>query len=266
MTSDNPLGDAVLRLLTRLQSSRSDEERRLLELAGGAAAFLSNSGQLYRFEDFRKSLQPGHVESLSSAPVIGHLEQLRAQVPSAEDEEALRTASEALVFIESSGQHEGFEDYLRYWRSSTLPPVIAVFNTREEAEAWLDEQPTPPYMASVLIANEYHTVLATRETRELSFAPMPVIAEFIETTLRHGPPAPVAAFETREQAEAWQASLSAPPRHAFITLQGEHYLAACWRNVNHRALYPFTLVEELERERQARLERLGAGAESDDSP
>jgi hypothetical protein len=264
MMSDNPLGDAVLLLLKHLQNSPSDEERKLLDVAGGAAAFLSTTGQLYLFEDFRKSMTSGHVQSFSFANVIRHLERMRAQAPSAEEKETLRAASDALVFIESSGQQEGLEDYLSYWRSNTLPPVIAAFNTREQADAWLEGQPVPPYKARVLIGDEYHAVLATRESRDMPFVPIPVVAEFIETHSRQGLPPVVAAFDTREQAEAWLATHPEPPRHAFITINGEHHVAACWKNVNHRALYPFTLADELAQERRAMMDRLGRGRKGEE--
>lgn len=261
MSSDNPLGDAVLLLLEYRRTSRSAEERKLLAIASGASSFLSTSGQLYRFEDFRKSLQPGHVRSLSFADVIHYLEQRRAQVQSAEEKETLRGASDALVFIEASGQHEGLEDYLAYWRSHTLPPVIAAFATLEEAKRWLEHQPVPPYKARVLIGGEYHVVFATREDRDWAwpFVPYPVVAEFIEDQLEKGLPPVVAAFDTREQAEAWLAALPDPPRHAFITIGGKHHVAACWKNVNHRAIYPFTLADDLAQERRAGMERLSRG-------
>ncbi|MCY1077765.1 hypothetical protein [Archangium lansingense] len=264
MSSDNPLGDAVLLLLEYRRNNRSAEERKLLQIASGAVAFLSNTGQLYRFEDFRKGLQPGHVRSLAFADVIHYLEQRRAQTQSAEDKETLRGASDALVFIESSGQHEGLEDYLGYWRSSTLPPVIAAFETLEQADAWLEHQTVPPYKARVLIGDEYHVVSATREDREWPFAPYPVVAEFIENRLEKGLPPVVATFDTREQAEAWLAALPDPPRHAFITIDGKHHVAACWKNVNRRAIYPFTLADDLAEERRAGLERLSGGRKRED--
>jgi hypothetical protein len=257
VTSDNPLSDAVLLLLEYLQNSHSDKERQFLEVAGGASAFLSVTGQLYRFEDFRESTKSSHVKSLSFADIIRYLERKAAQASSAEEKRSLHAAIDALAFIDSSGQHEGLEDYLSYWRSSTLPPVIAVFKTREEADTWLEGQFVPPYMARVLIGDEYHAVLATRESRDLPFVPMSVVAEFIETQSRTGLPPVVAAFDTREQAEAWFASIPEPPRHAFLTIKGAHYVAAYWKNLNHRALYPFTLVEELVKERLARMQRLG---------
>jgi hypothetical protein len=247
-----------------MQNSRSDEERRILEVAGGASAFLSTTGQIFRFEDFRKSMASGHVRSFSFADVIRHLERMRAQALSAEEKETLRTASDALAFIESSGQHEGLEDYLSYWRDNTLPPVIAAFETREQADAWLEGQSAPPYKARVLIGDEYHAVLATRESRDWPFVPIPVVAEFIETHSRKGLPPVVAAFDTREQAEAWLATLPEPPRHAFITINGEHQVVACWKNVNHRAIYPFTLADELARERRAMMDRLGRGTKAED--
>jgi hypothetical protein len=259
VSSDNPLGDAVLLLLEYRRNSRSDGERKLLEIASGASAFLSNTGQLYRFEDFRKDMQRGQVRSFSFADVIHYLEKLRTQEPSAENKDTLRAATDALVFIESSGQHDGLKDYLDYWRSSTLLPIIAAFETREQADAWLELQPDPPYKAKVLIGDEYHSVLATREDRDWPFVPIPVVAEFIEDRLEKGLPPVVAAFDTREQAEAWLAALSEPPRHAFITIGGKHHVAAYWKNVNHRAIYPFTLADDLAQERQAREERLGRG-------
>lgn len=256
MTSANSLGDAVLLLLEYLQHSHSAEEKKCLEVAGGAAAFLSATGQLYRFEDFRASVKPGLLRSLAFADVMRWLEHKEAQSSSAEEKRTLRTAIDALAFVDSSGQLGDLNDYLVYWRGSTLPPVIAVFKTREEADTWLEGQSDPPYMARVLIGDEYHTVLATRESRDLPLVPMPVVAEFIEAQSRTGFPPAAAAFSSREQAEDWFARLSEPPRHTFLTIQGEHYVAAYWKNLNHRVLYPFTLVDDLEKERQERMQRL----------
>jgi hypothetical protein len=257
VTSANSLGDVVLLLVEYLQGSHSAEDKKCLEVAGGASAFLSATGQLYRFEDFQASIKAPHAQSLAFADVIRCLERKAAQASSTGEKETLRAAIDALAFIDTSKQHEELNDYLAYWRSSTLPPVIAVFKTREEADTWLEEQSDPPYMARVLIGNEYHTVLATRESRDLPFVPMPVVAEFIELHSRNGPPPAVASFSTHEQAEEWFASMPAPPRHTFLTIQGEHYVAAYWKNLNHRALYPFTLVDALVRERRERMQRLG---------
>src|SRR5437868_937486 len=105
VAANRPLGDAVLKLLDRLENSHSDEERKFLEVAGGASAFLSVTGQCYRFEDFRESARPGHVQSLEFAHVIRWLERKEAQTSSVEEEKALRTAADALAFIDSSGQH-----------------------------------------------------------------------------------------------------------------------------------------------------------------
>ncbi|HEX5752190.1 MAG TPA: hypothetical protein VFZ09_38610 [Archangium sp.] len=256
MKSGNSLGDAMLRLLESLRKSESEEERRILEIASGAAAFLSRSGQRHRFEDFNKAMKPGPIPSVSFAEEIRFLEHWWARAPSASEKDSLLVAIRALAYIESSGQREALDDYLVYWRNSTLPPVIAVFQTRDEAEAWMDAQLPPPTMASILIADSYHLVLASRERREPLFARVPIVAEFIEGALDNGLPPAVASFETREQAEAWHASVPDPPRHAFITIQGEHHVAAYWKNVNHRALYPFTLADELKKERRERDERL----------
>lgn len=264
MKSSNSLGGAMLRLLEYLRKSESEEERRIFELASGAAAFLSRSGQFHRFEDFHKAMKPGPIQSVSFADEIRFLERWWARALSASDKDSLHVAIRALAYIESSGQRDALDDYLLYWRDSTLPPVIAVFQTRDEAEAWLDAQPMPPTMASVLIADSYHLVLASRERREPLFARVPIVAEFIEGTLDNGLPPAVAAFETREQAKAWHASIPEPPRHAFITIKGEHHVAAYWKNVNHRAIYPFTLADELKKERRERDERLAHREEDEE--
>jgi hypothetical protein len=254
MSSRNLLGETILLLLGYVDRSRVAEEESLLRRAVDAVVFLSKTGQLYPFEEFHQGRTPGQAQSVADADVTRLLEQLCAQAPSAEDKELLQVAISALAYIESTGQLAARDEYVSYVRHGTLPPVLAAFKSEAEAEAWLAAQRVVPKSAHVLIAGEYHFVFASRESLEMPFVKLPLVAEFLERKLEAGAPPPTAAFDTREEAEAWLATQVEPPRHAFITIGGEPYMAAWWERVGHRALYPFTLVEDLRRERREREE------------
>ncbi|AKJ07555.1 hypothetical protein ATI61_1074 [Archangium gephyra] len=237
-------GDAMPLLGGYQEDRLSEEERELLDIANGAVAFIYFTGQLYRFDEFRTSRPSGHPPASSFVQVTELLELIRRKASSAEEKELLLAVMDALSFIDASGQKKGLEDYLRYWETDTLPPVIAAFKTDSEAETWLDQQPVPPYGARVLIGSQYHSVKRSRERREPGFLPIPTIEEFIGRHLEEGLPPAVAAFNTKEDAESWLANTPLATRHAFITIGGKHHLAVCQENVNHRALYPLTLAEQ----------------------
>ncbi|HEX5752187.1 MAG TPA: head protein [Archangium sp.] len=222
----------------------SEEERELLDVANGAVAFIYFTGQLYRFDEFRTSGTAGPSPAPSFVQVTEFLERIRRNASSAEEKEILLAVMDALAFVEVSGQKKGFEEYLHYWETDTLPPVIAAFKTDSEAEAWLDEQSVPPYGARVLIGNQYHSVKRSRERREPGFLPIPTLKEFIGRHLEEGLLPAVAAFDSKEDAESWLAKTPPTTRHAFITIGGKSHLAVYQENVNHRALYPLTLAEQ----------------------
>jgi hypothetical protein len=106
--------------------------------------------------------------------VMDLLGRIRAGMPSAEDQELLAIAIDAMLFITSTGQRYAFIDYLRQSDSDALPPVEASFGTLEEAEAWLKKHPEPPDGIYVLVADEYHHVVYSREQnlRRLIRAPI----------------------------------------------------------------------------------------------
>jgi hypothetical protein len=257
MKSHDSLGDAILLLARYLNGSRSAEETGRLSRAFNAVVFLSNTGQLYPFEEFHQKTTPGQAQSVADADVSHLLEHLCAQTSSADDKELLQVAISALAYIETTGQLAARDEFLGYMQRGTLPPVLAAFKSSAEAEAWLVAQPVVPKSAKILIDNEYHFVFASRESLEMPLIRVPYVAEFIERKLEAGAPPLTAAFDTREQAEAWLATQVEPPRHAFITIGGESYMAAWWDSVGHRALYPFTIVEDMRREKR-RLEEQSA--------
>ncbi len=226
------------------ERSRSPEHKALFRIASGAMAFIAYSGQLYRFEQFLRSRAPDSPRAAFSSSAVELLERTRASATSPEEQEVLLATIAALEFVESSGQHQGLEEYLHRWEVDTLPPVVAAFKTEEEANTWLDGQSVPPYSARVLIGDGYHTVLRSREGGSPNFLPMQTVAAFIESHSRGTLPPVVASFQTRAEADAWWASQPAPPTHVFITVGGAHYLAVYQENVQHRALYPFSLADE----------------------
>ena len=264
MRAGNSLGVAALLLSDRLLNSRSDAESSLVRRAFDVVNYLSNTGQLYPFEDFRKATTAGRIQSVAFAEVIHFLERLASQSASADERDTLRAAVSALAFIDATGQHGALDEHLSYKRLKTLPPVVAAFKSEDEAESWLRAQPFLMKGARLLIRDEYHYVFPDPVGPGLYFLRSPLVAEFIERKLEEGLPLPVtAAFDTREQAETWLTSTTEPLRHAFITIGGEYHLAVFWNSVKHRALYPFTIVAEMQREKRELSKRLARIEESE---
>jgi hypothetical protein len=177
-----------------------------------------------------------------TSDVMDLLARVRANTPSAEEQELLATAINALLFITSTGQRYAFADFLKYLESNDPPPVVASFKTREEAESWLNSHPEPPDSTLVLIADRYHTVTYIRELNHRRLIPLPVLEYHLGRLKREGLPPAAASFNTREEAEAWFMNQTAPPKQTLIQIAGEDYLAVCHRNVNHRAMYPFSMA------------------------
>jgi hypothetical protein len=179
-----------------------------------------------------------NIEELS-LKVEGFLGRLRETTHSPEEQELLLAAIDALRFISSTGQSYDFEDYRKSIDAHAPPQVCATFSTREEADAWLKDHPSPPHLAYVLIAGEYHIVLYLRERNHRTLSPHPALTYHLQEMQHARLPPEVATFNTREEADAWLDKQPEPPAQAVIRVAGEDYLAVYHRNVNHRAIYPF---------------------------
>jgi hypothetical protein len=188
----------------------------------------------------------------ASLEVLELLGRLREEAPSSEEKERLLMAVDALKFISTTGQLYEFEDYRKSLDNKAPPLVIAHFDTREEAEAWLRDHPKPPHNANVLVAGQYHTVVYSRERNRRYLPPSPVIEFYIEDMISDGVPAPVASFNTREEATAWLNSQPEPPQGVFIAIAGEHYLTAFHHKLNLRAIYPISLAAKSQTKGEAR--------------
>jgi hypothetical protein len=183
----------------------------------------------------------------------------REHAQSPEEKELYLLAIDALWFIWRNGQSYAFESYRENVKSNAPEGVIASFNTRDEAEAWLIAQPEPPDLALVLIADEYHVVLSSHDRSRRSLVPDPELEYHIEEMTKDGLPLAVAVFNTREEANAWFNSQTEPPVQTVIQIGGERFLAVCYRNIDHRAMFPFSIVERLHARRRRRREQKEAG-------
>ncbi|MFY0567911.1 hypothetical protein ACN28E_29335 [Archangium lansingense] len=62
----------------------------------------------------------------------------------------------------------------------------------------------------------------------------------------------MATFNTRDEADAWWGAQSEQPAQAVIQIGSERYLAAFYENIQHRAIFPFSVVERLHAIRRRR--------------
>ncbi|PTL79876.1 head protein [Vitiosangium sp. GDMCC 1.1324] len=163
--------------------------------------------------------------------------------PSSEEKELLDLAIDALWFIWRDGLSDQFEDYRKDIQSDAPARVVAAFDTREDADAWLAANPRPPGSAYVLVADEYHIVVYFRDRNYRALIPHPTLEFHLEEMMRDGLPPAAVVFNTRGEADAWFNGQAEPPAQTVIQIGGERYLAVYYRNINHRALFPFSLVK-----------------------
>lgn len=175
--------------------------------------------------------------SLEAQELLGRLHD---ETQSPEEKERFIAAIDALRFIYSTGQSYDFEDYRKSIDDKAPPLVIATFNTRQEADTWLKEHTKPPDGANVLIAGEYHTVVYAPERKHRSLPPNPFLEFYLKDMIEDGLPAPVATFDTHEEARTWVDSQPEPPRQVFIQIAGEYHLVAYHHRVGLRAIYPIS--------------------------
>jgi hypothetical protein len=240
----------------KLQPPGDSKAYRLLKEAG---FFIWRTGQLYRFEDYlarpsadravdvRTSWCGENGEDASGAWQT--LSRIRDTLRSEEKKKLIQVARAQLEFIASTGQCEEFHDYLKtFYRNP--PPVIARFDTRDEAESWLRNVPEPPSSAYILVGNEYLEVFYSRERGVRALRRDYALERFIEAVTSHGLPAPAASFDTHAEAAAWWKSHPAPPLCVFVQIAGEHHLAVYHKKIDYRSLHPISLLEDWRREQE----------------
>jgi hypothetical protein len=167
--------------------------------------------------------------------------QLRDDPESAEERELIQVILDALQFISSTNQYSAFREYLEHTEVGGPPYAMAAFATREEAEAWLKQLPQPPDSANILIGNTYHDVVHDPEAHVIRLPRSRALEHYLADLEKERPPTAVASFGSLEEAAAWLQSQSDPARWAWVLVAGEFYLAAYYRNLHHRALYPLSM-------------------------
>jgi len=179
--------------------------------------------------------------SLETQELLGRL---WTECQSKEEKEKLQFARDALKFIYETGQTYDFSDYRKSLDVNAPPLLIASFKTRAEAEAWLNAHPSPPYHANILVGGNYHYIMYSRDRNDRSIvSDTNSIPYYLGDMIREGVPAPVASFNTHEDAEAWVHSQPEPPRQVFIQIVGENYLVAYHEKINLRAIYPVSIAK-----------------------
>lgn len=168
------------------------------------------------------------------------------ETPSPEEKERLLLAMDALRFVSATGQTYDFQAYRESLEAQAPPLVVATFDTREAADAWLKATPRPPHHAYVLIAGEYHIVMYIPELNHRRLISHPVLEFYLADMIQEGLPAPVATFKTHEEAQAWLDHQPEPPRQVFITIAGDYHLAVYHHRVNLRAMYPISMAAKSE--------------------
>ena len=240
----------------KLQPPGDSRTYRLLKEAG---FFIWRTGQLYRFEDYlARSLADRAVDVRTSwrgengeeaSEAWQTLSRIRDTLRSAEKKKLIQVAMDQLEFIASTGQCEEFHDYLKtFYRNP--PPIIARFDTRDEAEAWLRNLPEPPSSAYVLVGNDYLEVFYSRERGVRALRRDYALERFIEAITSRGLPAPAASFDTHAEAAAWWKSHPAPSLSVFVRIAGEHHLAVYHKKIDDRSLHPLSILEDWRREQE----------------
>ena len=260
MTSPTILSDAQQVIGRHWKEGQPPEQARILGLARDALDFISATGQWYTFEDFRRSRasrgpsQVDTTEDVSTKPreLMSKTESFFGKLlddsVTTGEQASIQLILDALRFISSTNQHEAFGDFIKHVESHAPPFVVASFETREEAETWLENHPSPPVFANILIGNSYHDVVYERET---DFRRLPWnrdLNRYLAWLKRVEPPVADASFVTREEAEAWLTRQPNPARRTWVMIAGELYLAAYYPNINHRAFYPLSMAEGDEEE------------------
>jgi hypothetical protein len=250
----------------RWREDQPPEQARILGLARDALRFISATGLHYPFEDFRKTLQSPPAGATpteygdSGAPeqpptgssTLGKrlhetkifFLRLHDEPDSAGEEELIQVILDALHFISSTGRYDDFGRYLEHVEAGAPPHAVAAFNTKQEAEAWLDKHPNPPCFANVLIGNDYHTVIYNRETNLRRLPKNESINYHLADLAEEASPVATASFSNLEEAEAWLKAQPNPARQTWVTIASELYLAAYHPNIDHRALYPLSLAKD----------------------
>jgi hypothetical protein len=143
-------------------NTQPKEQRELLDVLFDALLFIDSTGQLYAFEDYRKHLSgndPPHV--VASFDTHAQAEAWLNEHPEPPSSAYVLIGDEyqQLVYNRELNHrrifpHPVLEYYLGARLRDGLPSPVASFTTRQEAEAWIQNETAPPKQAVIQIAGE----------------------------------------------------------------------------------------------------------------
>jgi len=163
--STRQLTSKAMKLLGDLGSnSPSKEQQEILDVIFDALLFIDSTGQLYAFEDYRKFLRSEDPPRVIKA--FATIEEAEAWLKEHPDPPSsayvlIADRYHQLVYNRDLNHrrvfpHPVFEYYLGGRLQAGLPPPVASFKTRQEAEAWFQDEAAPPKQALIMIAGEPH--------------------------------------------------------------------------------------------------------------
>jgi hypothetical protein len=176
-------------LLARMRANaQSPDKQESLAIAIDAVLFITSSGQRYAFEDFRKSL------NLDAPPPVVAAFSTRQEAdtwlsnhPEPPDSTFVLVADKyhLVMYRRETDLRRLLPDpvieyYLGRLKRGDLPPAVASFNTREEAEAWLAAQGEPLGQCFITIAGEHHLVVYHRNVNRREIYPFSMAVELKE--------------------------------------------------------------------------------------
>ncbi|PTL78184.1 hypothetical protein [Vitiosangium sp. GDMCC 1.1324] len=246
------------------ESTGNEEEVALWRYLREHWVFAVMTGQVYVFEDYLAGLAPARTSYVSGAfnahadarskQAMAMLLRTLDEMEEPERKRQLLILIDLLNFITATDRQEALARYLEDSRSDAPPPVLAFFDTREEADAWLSQLAEPPSYGHVMIGDEYFEIWYSREdgVREL-FRDHGMDLFFEDFESKPLPP-PAASFNTREEAIEWLASHPVSPT-ALVTIAGEYYHAAYYKKFNRHTLLALSRLREWRAKRKAEMEQ-----------
>ena len=176
--------------------AQSKEQQDILNVLFDALLFIDSTGQLYTFEDYRKYLLSDDPPRVMKA--FATLEEAEAWLkehpePPSSAYVLVADRYHQLVYNRDLNHrrvfpHPVFEYYLGGRLQAGLPPPQASFTSRQEAEAWLENEPAPPTQAVIMIAGEPHLAVYHPNIGHRSLYPFSMAAEVEEQRGASGGP------------------------------------------------------------------------------
>jgi hypothetical protein len=184
--STRKLISRAMEFLEELGSNASAQEKQeVLDVLFDALLFIESTGQLYAFEDYRKHLvsddPPGVLAAFGSRE---EAETWLKEHPEPPSSAYVLIADQYHLLVynrELQHRHVFPHPVLEYFLGERvregLPPPVASFATREEAEAWFKSVAAPPTQAVILIAGEPHLAVHHSNIRHRSIYPFSMAVE-----------------------------------------------------------------------------------------